>query len=255
MIPTSIAVRSSTFAFVFPTQPELGREENLRFYDHATSGGLDLPEFSQKANALVLKRQSGGTPPNAIAIRVDHFQKQLRFLVTEDFPRKTFELFKETADIAWDAFQEVWPIGKLGGRPSLAEVTLRFTAAAEGGNATDFLVDRVLKVSHGGLAKLGRKVQGAGLRLVFPVEVPVSGGDIPLSGGDGNILIETLLEDPSKVFFQMTTKWPFVAIPRGSVTEGGPQEINADMLKPSEYLDAVYRYVTDQVVNFISASG
>ena len=30
MIPTSIAVRSSTFAFVFPTQPELGREENLR---------------------------------------------------------------------------------------------------------------------------------------------------------------------------------------------------------------------------------
>ena len=253
MIPNSVAVRSTNFAFVFPTQPELRREENLRFYDLVTSGGVEVPEFNQTTNAITLLRRTGRTPPNKFAVRVDHFQQQLRFLVSEEFPRKTLKLFTDAADIAWDAFQEVWPLSKLGGQPILAEVTMRVTAAAEGGDATKYLIDHILKISHSGLNKLGRKINGAGLRLVFPVEV--SGEALPLQGGDGNLLIETLLEDPSRLFLQLTTKWPMmIAIPPGALPEGAPREISFKLLKPSEYVQQVYSYLTEHAIQFLSES-
>lgn len=253
MIPNSVAVRSTTFAFVFPTQPELRREDNLRFYDLITSGGVEVPEFNQSTNAITLLRQTGRNPTNKFAVRVDHFQQQLRFFVSEEFPRKTLELFTEAADIAWDAFQKVWPLSKLGGRPVLAEVTMRVTAAAEGGDATKYLIDRILKISHVGLNKLGRKLSGAGLRLVFPVQVP--GEDLPLQGGDGNLLIETLLEDPSRLFLQLTTKWPMmIVVPPGALAEGTPREISFELLKPSEYIGQVYSYLTEHAIQFLSES-
>jgi hypothetical protein len=252
MVPNSIAVRSSTFAFVFPSQPELRREDNLRFYDRVTSAGVDLPEFNQGTNALVLLRKTGGTPPHTFFVRVDHFKQQLRFVVSEEFPRKSFDLFKEAADIGWDAFQEVWPLDKLGGRPVIAEVTLRVTAAAEGGDATGYLIDRILRVSHAGLHKLGRQITGVGLRLVFPVQVP--GESLPLSGGDGNLLIESLLEDPSRLFLQLTTKWPSIALPPGTLPNEGPREITFETRKPSDYLEEVYSYLTEQSVQFLTES-
>ncbi|HLA80606.1 MAG TPA: hypothetical protein VJP78_03100 [Thermoleophilia bacterium] len=251
MIAESIAVRSATFAFLFPTQPELKREDNLHFYDKVTSSGVDLPEFQQRQNQVLLRRVTAGTPPHAFAIQIDHFKQQLRFLISEEFPRRPLELIQEDADSAWEAFRQIWSLERLGGRPILAEVTMRSTAAAEGGNATKYLLDRVLKVSHTGLHKLGRQVQGLGLRLVLPVQLGVGDKVVPLAGADGNLLIETLLDDPSKVFLQLTSKWPTLSIPPGVGPPGIPRDVNAEIRKPSQYLQDVYDFLHGSVTEFI----
>jgi hypothetical protein len=238
---------------LFPGQPGLRRDDNLKFYDLVTSKGIDLPKFEQEGTALRVARESRGAPPNVFSIEVGHFQGNFRFLVADEWPTKPLSVFKENADIAWACFQEVWPHTRLGGTPTMVETNFRMTAAAEGGNATAYLIDRCFRLSHAALGKLGRNLQGVGLRLVFPVEIPREGEDIPLAAASANIRIETLLDDPSLLYFEMNTKWPSVPVPKEiQKATGAPEYINPEILQPTEYLDKSYDYLTLSVADFLA---
>ena len=250
MLRNSFAVRSAALAVLFPGQPELSRDRNILFYDEVTKGGLDLPEFSQAGNQVILSSRRVGVPPSQTKVSVDHLGQHLRFLFVDDFPRQAFSLVQQNADSAWEAFKHVWPDERLGGPAVLTEVTIRLTAASEGNNATKFLVEKTLHLPPKALAHLGRGVQGVGLRLMLPVQFDPRSA-FPLQGADGNLSVETLLEDQSKLYFEFTAKWPSIAVPPQLVAQGAPAQLNVESKNPSEYLDMAYNYLVGPITDFL----
>jgi len=251
MIPATLNARSYRFAFVFSGQPQMDRSKNLEFYDKLTAEGTDFPIFEQHKNEIILQNVGSGVPPNVLRVTIGNFKDKFRLFILEDFPNKTMEIFQQTADAAWKVLSEIWkpPVQAL----SLAEVTLRYTAAAEGGDATNFLLNKCLKITKESLAVLERKLQGVGLRLVSPVVVAPD-EKIPLANADFNVMIETLLEDASLLYIQVTSKWPSFPLPTARGTMAGPQGmptfLNPECKNPSVYLKAVESFVKKQIQNF-----
>jgi hypothetical protein len=230
----------------------MSRDNNLKFYDNLTAQGVELPIFEQKKNEIILQSVTGGTPPNILRVTVGHFNDKFRLFVLEDFPNGSMEIFQQTVDASWKVFNEVWHTPQQG--LSLAEVTLRYTAAAEGGNATDFLLNKCMKIPKKALASLGRGLQGVGLSLVSPVIVAPDNKP-PLSNADFAMSVETLLEDPSRLYIQVTVKWPSLPLPaaRGPVegAAGLPAFLNPECKEPSWYLKQVENFVKNQISGFL----
>lgn len=256
MIPETLTGRSYRFAFLFSGQPQMSRDDNLRFYDQLTAQGIDLPTFEQKKNEILLQNVIGGTPPNIMRVTVGYFNDKFRLFVMEDFPSRTMEIFRRTADASWKVFSRIWKPSDQG--LSLAEVTLRYTAVAEGGNATTFLLKSCLRVPQAALLSLERKLQGAGLRLVSPVLV-AQDDKPPLSSADFNLNIETLLEDTSRLYIQVTIKWPSLPLPAArrpaKGTKSLPTFLNPECRKPSWYLKEAQSFVENQIQTFLLAAG
>jgi len=255
MVPGTLSARSYRFAFLFSGQPEMSRENNLRFYDNLTAQGVDLPTFEQKKNEIILQNRGGGSPPNILGVSVGYFGDKFRLFVLEDSPTRSMEIFLQTADSAWKVFSDVWKPSTQG--LSVAEVTLRYSAVAEGGNATNFLLTSALRIPKEALAMLERPIQGIGLRLVSPVLVAPDGKP-PLSNADFNVTIETLLEDPSRLYIQTTSKWPSLPLPaaRGNQEniKGLPTFLNPECHAPSWYLKETENFVKKQIEGFLNAT-
>lgn len=250
MLRNSITVRSARFACLFPVLPELKRELALKFYTLITENGVELPTFTVSRNNILFAHQRGGTPASMLTVGVDHLSQKLRFLVVDDFPTRAFESSVESANLAWDAFSSVWPLERLGGQQILAEATIRLVTAVEENSGSKYLLDRVLKLRKSSLAKLSRETAGAGMRLMVPLQVS-SDQSIPLDGAEANLHIETLMEDPTKLFFQLTVKWPSIALPPHAIAAGAPSRINVDLRKPGEYLTDTYNYLTGAAMDFL----
>lgn len=252
MIPETLNGLSYRFAFVFNGQPQMRRDDNLQFYDKLTAQGVDLPTFEQKENQIILQNAGVGGPRNVLRVHVGHFGDKFRLFVLEDYPSKSMEIFLQTADASWRVFREVWKDREQG--LALTEVTLRYTAAVKGGDATNFLLNNCLRVPKESLASLKRKLAGVGLRLVSPVEIPNEGATIPLSNADFNVNVETLLEDPSLLYFQLTAKWPSLPLPTArmpKIIKKLPAFLNPECREPSWYLKEAKNFLSDQIVKFI----
>lgn len=251
MIPATLNARSYRFAFAFSGQPQMDRAKNLDFYDKLTAEGIDFPIFEQHKNEIILQNVGSGVPPNVLRVTIGNFKDKFRLFILEDFPNKTMEIFQQTADKSWKVLSEIWkpPVQALNS----AEVTLRYTAAAEGGNATNFLLNNCLKIPKDSLAALERKLQGVGLRLVSPVLVAPD-EKLPLSNADFNVVVETLLEDPSLLYIQITSKWPSFPLPTAREAMPGGEKIptflNPECKKPSVYLKEAENFVKKQMKNF-----
>ncbi len=250
MLQNTLTARSYRYACLFSGHTQMDRERKVRFYDNLTAQGVELGNFEQKANEIVLTNSPA--PPNIRRIVVGHFQDKFRLFVLEDFPNETIEVFKRIADAAWKVFSDVWaPPPQMF---SLAEVTLRYTAAAEGGNAKEFLLKNCVKIPQTSLSSLKRPLDGIGLRLVSPLIVAPK-ENLPLSNADFNLSIETLLDDPSRLYIQVTTIWPSTPLPtaRGPRDDmpGLPVFLNPECREPSWYLEQAENFVKKQVVSFL----
>ncbi len=253
MLRDSLSLRSINIAYLFPAQPVLKREEALDFYDKVTAAGVEVSQFAYQPTAVQFQGAKQSRPPDVLNVVVDHQGPQLRLHVWEDFPTRPLNTFSEQADEVWEAFGKVWEPVKIGGKPVVVETKLRKTAATEGGKATDYLVDRVMRIPHVGLHKLGRPVGGVGVKLLLPLQV----GDptvLPLANAQGSLAIETLLEDPSRLFFELTIVWPMnlaIGQPSGDVPVNF---LNTDVRKPSSFVEDVNTYLDTKVVEFLTAS-
>ncbi len=258
MNPDSFSLGRAALKFVFPGRPRLTREDNLKFYDTVTRQGVDLPQFSQSETTVQLARQESGTRPSSLLIDVGQDQGRFRFLFAEEWPAtRSLELIGKDADIAWDSFREVWPSQRVGGNPVLVEVSLRTTAMAKGGNATGFLRDSCLHLNPNALEKLERQPHGLGVKIMLPVQISSDQGtDIPLMGAGSTIRVETLLDDPTRLYIEAQFSWPSVPIPQ-EIRErigGGPERTNPELRRPSEYLLESDEYVKTQLTDFLLSS-
>lgn len=254
MVPDGLTLRSINVAYLFPRQPVINRTEALAFYDRVTAAQVSVSEFAYQPTALAFRGARPGRPPNVFNVVVDHAGQQLRLHVWEDFPPHSAKVFNDQADDVWTSFGEIWDANKVGGNPVLVEVKVRVTAPVDGGDANAYLIDRITKIPHVGLQKLGRQVGGVGIRLLFPFQPGEQGGPVPLPNTQSNLSIETLLEDPSRLFIEDTVTWPMmVGMP--SAVSGAPVSfMNVEVEKPSVYVDEVYNYVSGQVVDFLTTS-
>ena len=256
MIAGSLTARSFRFALVFAGQPQMRTDKNIKFYDQLTAQGVDFPSFEQRKNEIVLQNIGATGPKHIIRISVGHFEDKFRLFGMEDFPSRSIEIFNEIADKSWDVFGQIWNL--LPQSLALAEVTLRYTAAAKGGNATEFLASTCLRLPSESVKSLGRPLSGIGLRIVSPVMISAQEGKISLANADINAHVETLLEDPSLLYIQITVKWPSLPLPpargQGGYPEGMPTFLNPECRKPSWYLKEVESYVTNQLTKFLCAA-
>ena len=254
----SFSLGRAALNFQFLGRPQLTREDNLKFYDTVTRQGVDLPQFSQSETMVQLARQGSETPPSSLLIQVGQDQGKFRFLVAEEWPSsRSLELIGKDADIAWDSFHEVWPSQRVGGNPVLVEVNLKTTAMAKGGDATGFLRDSCLHLNPAAFEKLERQPHGLGLTIMLPVQIPSNQGtDIPLMGAGSTIRVETLLDDPTRLYIQAQFSWPSVPIPQEIRQKigGGPERTNPELRRPSEYLLESDEYVKTQLTDFLLAS-
>jgi len=254
-ILSGLTGRSYRFAFVFSVLPEMTRNDNLDFYDKLTAQGVELPALEQKKNEIVLQKIGNGRPVNVFRVIVGHFQGKFRLFVMEDFPVGSIELFNKTADAAWKVFSETWKVS--GEVLQLTEVTVRYTAPV-GADSKDFLLKNCLKIPTECLSALERNLNGVGIRLISPVIV--GGGEkTPLPGADFNAHIESLLEDPGRLFIQVTSKWLSVPLPTAryseSTAKGVPTYLNPECQKPSWYVRQVESFVRDQIDKFLTLAG
>lgn len=256
MIRESFSLRRAAIGILFPGQPELRDEDKFEFYKKVSAQRVDVPQFNQTENSVHLIRQASGERANSFQIEVGRHQDNFRFLVAEKWPgKRTLDMIGQDADTAWDCFREVWSTSRLGQKPVLVEVTLRTTVAAEGGNATEFLANDIFRLSQSALAELGRQPQGLGLRLMFPVQVsgPQS-PEIPLDAAGGYVRVETLIDDPSRLYIEAQFRWPSAPIPPEARTPGGPEQINPEVRRPSAYLEDSYSYVKNELTDFLLTS-
>lgn len=255
MIPSTLMARSYRFAFVFAGQPQMTSQENMRFYEGITKEGMDLPSFEQKKNIVVLQDRGGNdAPKNVFQINVGHFQDKFRLFVFEDYPNEPIEIFKKKADSAWKIMSKIWP--KFKDQLVLSEVTLRYTVLADGDNATVFLLNSCLNIPDEAKNALGRRIEGIGIRLYDSVLVALDEDkQPPLSNADFNVAIETLKEDPSRLYLQATAKWPSLPLPVARMQqEGIPNFLNPEVRKPSWYLENVEEFIQKQITNFLLKS-
>jgi len=251
MLRNTITALSYRYACLFSGHPQqMDREKKVRFYDDLTAKGVELRNFEQKANEIILS--DNPTPRNIIRVVVGHFQDKFRLFILEDFPEKPIDIFKKNADAAWKVFSDIWaPPSQMF---SLAEVTLRYTAAAEGGDATKFLLKSCIKIPQTSLNSLDRPLEGIGIRLVSPLLVTPN-EQTPLANADFNVNIETLLNDPSRLYIQLTTKWISTPLPTAREQrddmKGLPTFLNPECLEPSWYLEQAENFVKKQVVDFL----
>jgi hypothetical protein len=262
-----LTLNKSAIAYLFKENPTLRREDNLSFYDKVVNSGIDLPSFSfEGGTELVLQRKGGHRGKAGIEVRVGEFQRaKLRLLIGQSVEQAPVETTRENADAIYLAFQSVWQ--ERVSQPELTEVTLEFFGAAPSGDARVFLGDKVARLNRKATRFLGRELTGFGLRLVSGPVVVL--GDAakdpnapPLPGADINLRVESSVRDPSQVFFQVQAKWPALNVPRDSlpgavqsqVTEQFIQ-VNPKARQPTFYLDQVYDFVQNRVVNFLRESG
>lgn len=255
MIPESLSSRSLRFAFLFSGRPEMSREQKVRFYEDLTGSGIELPSFDQKKNEIVLQNVSEGVPPSVTNVTVGHYGDKFRLFVMDDFPASSTKIFKDTADAALKTFSGIWKDSAQG--LSLTEVTLRYIVAAEGGNATNYLMKSCLRIPIPAVKALARPLAGVGIRLVSPVCVD-STQKAPLANADFNINIETLLEDPSKLYLQVMAKWPSLPLPAArkpdAQTGSLPTFLNPECRKPSWYIDQVEKYTKEHLIGFLAGA-
>ena len=261
MIPDAFRLRRAVVAYVFSGQPEIRREEALQFYDRVTGEKVDVPQFNFERSTLSLARVGSGDRAPTFQAEVGPHEGNFRLLIVETWPDRALELIKQDADIIWEKFQKTWPENRVGGRPVVVETRFRLDVPAEGGDATEYLVDDVLHLPHKAIEELGRSVHGMGLKINIPVEASFDetgeGADTPLNFADSRIRIETLLDDTSRLYLEMVNKWPSVPLPAEARQQHGqdlPTRINPEPRRPSEYLDDSYRYLTGRVANFVTTA-
>lgn len=253
-----LSLRRSAIAYLYRENPALKRDEYLRFYDRVTASGVEVGDFSIQGPELVMLRRPG-PDRDRLEIRVGSWGAgpQLRLLVASVVQSTPVQMTRETADLAWEAFQSVW--GENLSHPALVEVTLQLDAPAPGGASRDFLRDNVAHVGSTALHQLGREFDGFGLRLMSAVAVHHGEGEGPkLKGAGVRVRVESLAEDPSKVFIEVQAKWPTLSVPKRDLPvevqrtlDSAVLEVNPEVKEPASYLTAVYDYVAENVSAFL----
>jgi hypothetical protein len=254
-----ITLRRSAVAFVYRDNPTIKREDNLQFYDRVTASGVNVTDFSIAGTELILLRRPVPGGAGGLEVRVGAFGPvpQLRFLVAQVVVGDPMQLIKENADLSWQAFNTVW--GSRLSPPQVSEVMQEFSVPSPGGDSRKFLMERVGHIGAVPLRQLGREFQGFGFRMMSGPIFTIGEGPLPpLSSADAAVRVEVLMEDPSQLFIEITSKWPAISLSRDELPPPLREQVttpivqlNAEARPPTFYLDQVYNFVTTNVLGFL----
>jgi hypothetical protein len=64
--------------------------------------------------------------------------------------------------------------------------------------------------------------------------------------------VETLLDEPSRLYFEAQFQWPSIPVPdEVRQATGGPSRLNPEVRRPSEYMRETDDYVKGPLTNFL----
>lgn len=283
MLSSSLQLRRSAIAYIFPVTPPNQRKDNLAFYAEVTKH-IELPEMQQQPTGLVLLNRTAGPTGHQTELNVGTMPHQVppppgilvptpfRFLVAETNSEKPLKFFVDSADAAYSVFVQVW--GTRPGKLQLVEVSLVSTVqAGVPGGALDFLRTRVSRAEKQE-PYLGRRIDGVGIKfssgpamnIVVGEGEPRPAAQGPLSGTHVDLTIEPAQGDPNLLVLNLIVRWPHLQVQTSDVQQMTDEvrkvlrganffELNAEPHSPSVYINQVYQYLEKNVLPFLSAFG
>lgn len=193
MLRNSLKTRGYHVGVRFAPQAEFDKARRQAF-QLKLSEGFDWrrQEFADKLWVLATP-QAEGDPRSLTKLSLQ--PEQLNF--EEFFPLSTFDVFLDNLRMALEGIAEIFNPRVLLGSGAM----IRLTLAAPGDDGRVFLGSRCMHLDDK-LSALGRPVHAVGLRMVLP---PVDAGGQPT--WQGEIRIESLVEDVRQLFVEMDAKW------------------------------------------------
>lgn len=274
ILSDSLQLRRTAIAYLFQNVITPERTDTLAFYDEVNKEGLEFPEMQHLQRELVMLRR---VPPDHVAeVHVGAMEAQagvggptvpaaFRFLFAEAGSTKPFKFYRDAADTIYDAFRKIW--GARLGRLQLTEVSYIATLslnAAEG--AAGFMRDHIMQVTDPMKRHLGREWGHFTAKLSSGILVaqPTEGGQQPLPGAGVDLEVQSHPQDPKLLVLTLLVKWPLVQLRLNDLQIpvevraglGGRDylEVNVEPKPPHDHLDLVYKFLTGNVVPFLSAA-
>lgn len=258
MIPTALTTRGVVFAYLFGPPRVLDRRVGMEIHDAvckelgvddfafkyaaAPAGGDEPPDPSRGFSIQLQRKQGRG----AFTITVDNqnIKAPIRFFVQYTWP-PTRAHVQEEIDAASDATFRV--LGE-GFQKVLAEARLRTQVEAHGGDATEFMLNRVLRLNPDALERLEARPTFASMLFETPAGQP--GEAESLKDPKREIKIEGLREDSRCLYVEVMSQWPQLAQPPEGALGVDPSMIRKIDKLPSEYIANTEQYLSEHVMRF-----
>ena len=138
------------------------------------------------------------------------------------------------------------------------------SAPAPQGGSRSFLASSVAHIPLQAAVHLGREFEGFGIQFMSgPVmELDPERPQPVLAGAEVRVRVETLQRDPSRLFMQVTAKWPALNVPVHSLPAAMQRHVKGPVVqanlvgqKPSHYLGLCYDFVTNNLIVFLQQAG
>jgi len=215
--------------YVFAPAPILDGERFLLFQQSLAKHGLSFEQTQKAEKSWTLGRTK---PPLLIQAALPG-PPIGQVMVTSDWMEGDLNAFGDEAAAVYEGVFETWP----GDKQVIAkDATIRQLYDVGGTPAFQYLWEHRLGQQIGQLSFLGRPVAGGGLRLVMP---PETMSPEPVQT---ELRIESFLQDPRKLFVQVSMAWPQPTHPAGTFA-------------PSELISKVEDLANTDVLDFLELKG
>lgn len=218
--------------FILTHMPVVDRQLSLDFQTTLYDAGINYDDVQLDEQNLRIIRRKPQAPFEIRLINVQQPQPQMamgQLLIIDVFPDRPMASFTEEAEKITEAFQSVSPFPR---QVLSKDVTLRDLYSTGGVHAFQALWEDVLGQEVDTIERLGRPVQGGGLRFVMPPR-PEDTEPVVIE-----LKIESYLKDSSKLFIEVQATWP-QPTPAGTGLSATPLLRFAD------------EYITDITLDFL----
>lgn len=181
------------------------------------------------------RKQGRGT----FKITIDNksVDQPVRFLAQYTWPPSREHVFQDL-DVAAEAIFET--LGSDWERV-LAETRIRGQLEAQGGSATKYMAENILKLSEGKLETLDGPISFASVGYETPAGDPALNDQ--LRAPKREISLEVLREDSRSLYMELMSQWPQLAQARKETIEIDAQRIRKFTEPPSQYLENSVDYI------------
>jgi len=214
--------------FVFAPAPSLDRNSHLKLQQALSAEGVDYTDCQRAPNIFTVTRT--GTPPLQVRIALVPPAPIAQLVIeSENIGGVDREYFCKDAEAVVTAFGKTWPETK---QMLSVDATLRDLFESSEQHAFAEIWEKRLGREAAEFAGLG-PVMGGGFRLLVPPLPTDSDPQIV------DIVIESFLADPKKMYLQASFKWPKPLNP------GAP-------MQPVAYVERAEKYVREKLVPFMN---
>lgn len=228
----TLLLRGYRLTLSFQPKVKLLREKGFAFAQKLSSF-MTITQADIKPERWVFVQQEGEDPRGHLSVQLTPELLQLEAA----FPTQRAEWHELKRDAVLEAFSEMFKPAALVRTVALVACVLPLEV-----DAREFLASEIMAISKGRLRHIGRPIHVVGLRLGCPPFQKKSGDEVEVLPSSLEVKIESLAEDPTKLFLEAAVDWPM------------PTEWNENARKMAQQrLGEVRKYLEENLLPMVRA--